>query len=109
MAALEPVDELRPKPERDPDREDVDDRELGETRGHRRVDIWILVDLLHHAMNELHGRAVAEHAIVSAAAAPQRATGKKSAAKKPALRKATPKKPASKKAATKEPAAPALS
>jgi WS/DGAT/MGAT family acyltransferase len=72
-------------------------------------DVWILVDLLHHAMNELYGRAVAEHAIVSAAAAPQRATAKKSAAKKSALRKATAKKPASKKAASKKPAAPAPS
>ncbi len=66
-------------------------------------DVWILVDLLHDAMKELHGRAISEQAGASAAAAPKRAPEKK-AAKKP-----TPKRAAAKKPAVKEQAASASS
>ena len=59
-------------------------------------DVWILVDLLHDAMKELHGCAISEQAGASAAAAPKRAPEKK-AAKKPAPKRAAANKPAAKK------------
>jgi len=74
-------------------------------------DLWVLVDLVHEAMSELHGLAVAAQAGSTSTPAkqvPARKTGaKKPAAKKPAAKKTAAKKTAAKKTAAKRRPAPA--
>jgi diacylglycerol O-acyltransferase / wax synthase len=68
-------------------------------------DVWILVDLLHAAMKELHERARAAPrgavASVSKRAPAERSVANKSAARKSTAKKAAPRKSAAKKSAAR--------
>jgi diacylglycerol O-acyltransferase / wax synthase len=67
-------------------------------------DLWVLVDLVHESMTELHDLALAaQHDTPSTPA--KSATARKATAKKPTPKKPTPKKPTAKKPTAKMPAA----
>lgn len=65
-------------------------------------DLWILVDLLREAMDELHARAMVANSAAPVAPGAKRAPAKRAGPKKAAQKKVRPKKAATRKAAPRK-------